>query len=342
MSTNPVVPPRPRTAVPSSPSGESSETEIWSDEEDDDPGMFSFLPPSPTTTPPAPPPPPPRTPSSPVAPHGSPPAGAAHRRHLTLQTPADNEGLTPAAAYALAAQRHIGADGGWVQGPGPRKRGSWQFPGSPTYVVDPLQQQQQHHGDAGESVLGSHRVLSFEEDGKRSTVRSVRSAATSSDGGALGGRWSNSQGTSMYDTEMRDFGNKPSIQHRMEQADDADKYYDGDGDVRGATETTVPLSYYDGTEEDSPFAEVRASVSNLDDPEMPCVTFRSIFLGILFSCVMGAVNECVFSFSFLFPLPLLNFSPHLLQILLLSSKIPAQDHAVVADRTICFSTRRLP
>lgn len=43
-------------------------------------------------------------------------------------------------------------------------------------------------------------------------------------------------------------------------------------------------------EEDSPYPEVRASVSNIDDPEMPCLTFRVWFLGILFTIVCSALN----------------------------------------------------
>lgn len=33
-------------------------------------------------------------------------------------------------------------------------------------------------------------------------------------------------------------------------------------------------------QEDSPFPEVRASVSNLDDPDMPSTTFRMWFVGL--------------------------------------------------------------
>ena len=33
-------------------------------------------------------------------------------------------------------------------------------------------------------------------------------------------------------------------------------------------------------EEDSPFAEVRASVSNIDDPEMPVLTLRLWIVGL--------------------------------------------------------------
>lgn len=37
-------------------------------------------------------------------------------------------------------------------------------------------------------------------------------------------------------------------------------------------------------EEDSPFPEVRASVSNIDDPDMPSMTIRMWFVG-LFLCM---------------------------------------------------------
>ena len=34
-------------------------------------------------------------------------------------------------------------------------------------------------------------------------------------------------------------------------------------------------------EEDSPYPEVRASVSNIDDPDMPAMTIRMWFVGLL-------------------------------------------------------------
>lgn len=40
-------------------------------------------------------------------------------------------------------------------------------------------------------------------------------------------------------------------------------------------------------EEDSPYAEVRASVSNIDDPEMPCLTLRMWTIGMLLVIVTG-------------------------------------------------------
>ena len=43
-------------------------------------------------------------------------------------------------------------------------------------------------------------------------------------------------------------------------------------------------------EEDSPFPEVRASVSNYDDPDMPCLTFRAMLLGTFFAMAGAALN----------------------------------------------------
>lgn len=51
-------------------------------------------------------------------------------------------------------------------------------------------------------------------------------------------------------------------------------------------------------EEDSPFPEVRASVSNVDDPEMPCLTFRSWVLGIGLTSLVACLN---FFFSLRYP-----------------------------------------
>ena len=63
-------------------------------------------------------------------------------------------------------------------------------------------------------------------------------------------------------------------------------------------------------EEDSPFAEVRASVSNYDDPEMPCLTFRSMFLGTLFTVAGAALNTY---FQLRYPSP--TVTPIVVQIL---------------------------
>ncbi|KAF8306444.1 OPT oligopeptide transporter [Clavulina sp. PMI_390] len=53
-------------------------------------------------------------------------------------------------------------------------------------------------------------------------------------------------------------------------------------------------------DEDSPYPEVRASVSNIDDPSMPVLTFRSWFLGIFLS--LAGVGGNVY-FNYRYPAP---------------------------------------
>jgi len=53
-------------------------------------------------------------------------------------------------------------------------------------------------------------------------------------------------------------------------------------------------------EEDSPYAEVRASVSNIDDPEMPTMTFRMWFLGLTLVFLSVSLNTF---FNFRYPSP---------------------------------------
>lgn len=56
-------------------------------------------------------------------------------------------------------------------------------------------------------------------------------------------------------------------------------------------------------EEDSPYPEVRASVSNIDDPEMPCLTFRAWVIGLLLTAFGGGIN---LFFSVRYPAPLIT------------------------------------
>ena len=50
-------------------------------------------------------------------------------------------------------------------------------------------------------------------------------------------------------------------------------------------------AYYYVFKFNSPYAEVRASVSNTDDPSLPVETFRAYFLGIFFGGLFGAANQ---------------------------------------------------
>ena len=62
--------------------------------------------------------------------------------------------------------------------------------------------------------------------------------------------------------------------------------------------------------EDSPYAEVRASVSNIDDPEMPTVTFRMWFLSLTLVCISVSLNIV---FYFRYPAP--YFAPSIVLLI---------------------------
>ena len=62
-------------------------------------------------------------------------------------------------------------------------------------------------------------------------------------------------------------------------------------------------------EEDSPYPEVRASVSNIDDPEMPCLTFRAWVIGLSLVVVGSGFN---LFFNIRYPAPL--FTPITVQV----------------------------
>lgn len=43
--------------------------------------------------------------------------------------------------------------------------------------------------------------------------------------------------------------------------------------------------------DECPYPEVAANVSNQDDSTTPCLTFRSCILGLLFTCILAFVNQ---------------------------------------------------
>ncbi|KDQ13233.1 hypothetical protein BOTBODRAFT_66951 [Botryobasidium botryosum FD-172 SS1] len=59
-----------------------------------------------------------------------------------------------------------------------------------------------------------------------------------------------------------------------------------------------PYDFVD--DEDSPYPEVRASVSNIDDPEMPVSTFRMWFIGLVLCILASGMNMF---FTFRYPAP---------------------------------------
>ncbi|KAG0378654.1 hypothetical protein BGX24_003220 [Mortierella sp. AD032] len=71
----------------------------------------------------------------------------------------------------------------------------------------------------------------------------------------------------------------------MDKADlDNEKHYD---EKRDDENHALELN----EEDDSPIEEVRVTISNTDDPLMPCNTFRMWFLGLLWTCIISFVNQ---------------------------------------------------
>lgn len=71
-----------------------------------------------------------------------------------------------------------------------------------------------------------------------------------------------------------------------------------DKDTKGPEDIVDHLLANDPDEENSPIEDVRAVVSNRDDPDMPVNTFRAWFLGLLFVLIGSGVNEF---FGFRYP-----------------------------------------
>jgi len=106
----------------------------------------------------------------------------------------------------------------------------------------------------------------------------------------------------------------------MTIADGKTTYGDGQGNISpgtkyGSEEEGIGQVDWDPLDEDSPYPEVRASVSNLDDPEMPgesihrrhlltlVFTVRAAFVGLFFVIFISVLNTFFF---FRYPSPQLN------------------------------------
>lgn len=64
-----------------------------------------------------------------------------------------------------------------------------------------------------------------------------------------------------------------------------------DGNYDPAAVVRTPSTMDDEIEEDSPYPEVRAAVSNMDDPTMIVNTWRVWFLGMFWAIIMAGVNQ---------------------------------------------------
>ncbi|CED82182.1 Sexual differentiation process protein ISP4 [Phaffia rhodozyma] len=73
-----------------------------------------------------------------------------------------------------------------------------------------------------------------------------------------------------------------------------DGTFDRPDDVGSIDDSEKGEIMADMHEDDSPYAEVRASVSNMDDPDMPVLTFRVWFVGGLLSIVTAAINAFLY------------------------------------------------
>ncbi|GAA5913408.1 hypothetical protein JCM8208_004757 [Rhodotorula glutinis] len=318
---------RPRTSRPMTSAGA---TEQWAeedyddeyDDDDDDVGMFSFARPgtgeagapvdgTPTTTSFTP-----YAASSPQQPYspfqfafspyasapptGAPPstaspserAPATSLSRLPALDPVDEAlPISPAAAYAQQVQAGGRATppleiSSPEPQPGPRKRGSWQSSGSPTHVV----------GNP------------YEEDLRREASRRTAESALDK-GDAASSGWADQAVRYVVDENgqaimLNEMGEPLRLATSAEQK------------MIAAAELGHDVPYTDVdedgsyVEDDSPYPEVRASVSNYDDPDMPVLTFRVWVIGLSFCVIFSAVN-CFFSLRY--PAPLVT--PIITQVL---------------------------
>ena len=287
--------PRPATAARGPTAG--GETFV---EEDDDDGMFAYMPPPPGSV---------YLASPAMTMPSTPASGGAivQPRHPSLGAPFHPSGLSPSAAIALAVRNGQRPPPTAVQevelADGSRRRSVYTYPESPSYTgtADLFPPPPNPHEREDGYHVGSHQTR------RRTTI-----------------------GTPVID-----------LAGRMSAAGDARSIESGEGKPpsawplqhgKTASATGSMLDVYgygpDGTpyppvtgmsagglselyqeEEDSPFPEVRASVSNIDDPEMPCVTFRSISIGLLFVAACSMANSF---FQLRYPSPYI--SPILVQI----------------------------
>lgn len=295
---------RPRTGHPPTEAGGMNEwaEEDYEDEEDDDVGMFSFARPAtgdpsqdasspPTTAPFTQASTPHSQPYSPFSPfafgfaqYGSVPpstaaasVGAPGTGLTQPQTP-----ISPAAAYAQQVQSHSVAPSSPEPQVGPRKRGSWQSPDSPDHVVgNPYDEQ-------------------LRREPSRRTSGSSRDKID-----AIASGWADQHLAYGLDVNgqaimLDEMGEPLRIATTREQ-----KLIDS-AHLEQDDRATDELEEF----EDSPYPEVQASVSNVDDPEMPVLTFRTWSIGLLFCIVISALN-CFFYLRY--PAPLIT--PIITQVL---------------------------
>ncbi|KAJ1788256.1 hypothetical protein LPJ59_005570, partial [Coemansia sp. RSA 2399] len=80
----------------------------------------------------------------------------------------------------------------------------------------------------------------------------------------------------------------PQLQHQASHPDQLrEGSYNGMYDEEKHAHEKALYADETEEEEDSPFEMVRAAVSNKDNPDLPCLTFRSWVLGIIFAAALA-------------------------------------------------------
>ncbi|GAA5917002.1 hypothetical protein JCM6882_001299 [Rhodosporidiobolus microsporus] len=314
---------RPRTARPTTAAGQPDAwaEEDYESEEDDDVGMFSFMRPQtgdPSQAHTSPPTTAPFTPYAQSSPYTNPyspnPFGFSPHPSIPPSTAAPSEParprtavsgslppISPAAAYAMQMQAGSIASPPNSYQPnspepqaGPRKRGSWQSPDSPNHVVGNPYEQQLRREPSRRTSDGS----------SRDKIDALRSG------------WADQQQGPPYTLDangqaiMLDELGEPLRAATSREQKLIDEVRMGESVDYHDTLPVGGPEYFEEDEEDSPYPEVRASVSNIDDPEMPVLTFRSWTIGLLFCIVIAALN-CFFNLRY--PAPLIT--PIITQVL---------------------------
>lgn len=279
---------RPRTAAPPATGDSELSGRSWSSGgSDDDPGLFSFLPPNTANSD--------GTPISPTLTTPFPPNTAASafpyspEMYNRQTNPADEPKairspvLSPAAAVALQYAQNEQANEG-----GTRRRGSWQH----------------GNGNSPDEVVGNpYEVRLRGEDSRR-----ISQGSSTSKLDAYSGRWDeNGPIEEGYEISVDEHGIPLAPLEPTRSADV--RMLTELGLIKGVNEAGQPIYVDDDPNDDSPYPEVRASVSNIDDQDMPVLTFRAWFLGVFFSIIVTALN--VF-FYFRYPSPFIT--PILVQV----------------------------
>lgn len=292
---------------------DEGDDEEWSEgEEDDDPGMFSFLPPVTEGAEEA-------SVAAPVVPTivyspkiqdplSFPDSTTAALASADPSVPSFASTLSPAAAYALVADRNR-PDSAQPGRPtvtivdGARRRGVWQYPESPTYDIAEqrsLESRQLESRQTMDSQYGTER--GFSREGEADSNHNSEASGFMNKLDYKNWDRTSDMSSIVVDEAVRLQMDRFGDQHRKVQDEDKVISMGDQGSFNGLD----PLDfkdYLEDEEEDSPYPEVRASVSNIDDIEMPCLTFRSWYLGLSFTLLVGTVNTF---FLFRYPAPLIT------------------------------------